>query len=141
MRPGFWEMMFDSDYRRRSDINDALYQSQSLSGDVASLQAQIGRLQENQRDLSVTVAAMLELLVDKQQLDPDRVRERAEAMLAELRKPPPGSVVAAPPEAIAHPKPPPLNTQPLTCTKCGRSVPANLTLMTENGPVCDPGCP
>lgn len=138
MRPGFWEMMFDSEYRQRTDINEALAMEQHMSNDISVLHAQVRALQDHVRDLSVTVAAMLEILVEQNRLDPGQVRQRAEAMLAELQKPPPAP---PPPPAIAHPRPPPLNTAPMTCTKCGRTVPAHRTLMTETGPICDPACP
>ena len=120
MRPGFWEMMFDSEYRQRADINEALAMEQQMSSDLSVLHAQVRRLQDHVRDLSVTVAATLAILAENQQLDQEQVRQRAEAMLAELLKPPPAP---PPPAAITHPKPPPLNTAPMTCTKCGRTVP------------------
>lgn len=46
--------------------------------------SKVRRLQDNVRDLSATVAAMLAILAEKQQLDQDQVRQRTEAMLAEL---------------------------------------------------------
>ncbi len=135
MAVGFWDMMFDSDYRRRSDINQALDIDQQLMGDVGALQAQVRSMTENLRMLSVTLAALIEL---SPQVDPAALRARAEEMLAELMRPPPRVAV---PESIAHPKPPPPNTAPITCIKCQRSVPANTTIMTGDGPMCDPQCP
>ncbi len=65
MRPGFWEMMFDSEYRQRTDINEALAMEQHMSNDISVLHAQVRALQDHVRDLSVTVAAMLEILVEQ----------------------------------------------------------------------------
>ena len=135
MPVGFWDMMFDSDYRRRADINLALDTEDQLLSDVSGLQRQLRAIQENLNMLSVTVAALIEV----SGADPASVRARAEALWAQLHPPPP--VIPQTPDAIAHPKKPPPNVAPITCIKCGRSVPSNTTLMTGDGPICDPECP
>lgn len=133
MPVGFWDMFFDSEYRQRHDINQALNAEEVLSYDVSTLQAQLRETRQNLNMLSITVAALMEVA----QVDPAAVRARAEAMWAQLHPPPP----LRNPAAIAHPKAPPPNIAPITCIKCGRSVPSNTTLMTGDGPICDPQCP
>jgi hypothetical protein len=128
-------MFFDSEYRQRRDINQALDLEQVISSDIGSLQSQLRAMHENLNMLSVTVAALMEVA----RVDPAAVRARAEAMWAQLHPPPP--VVPQTPDAIAHPRKPPPNVAPITCIKCGRSVPSNTTLMTGDGPICDPQCP
>jgi len=135
MAVGFWDMFFDSEYRQRRDINQTIDMEQALTSDVGALQSQLRAMRENLNMLSITVAALMEVAA----VDPAAVRARAEAMWAQLHPPPP--MQPQTPEAIAHPRKPPPSTAPITCTKCGRSVPANLTLMTGDGPICDPQCP
>ena len=141
MRPSFWEMVFDSDYKRRADINDALDAEHQLTSDVTVLHARVRQLTETVRGLSVTLATMVAMLGEQSLLDPEALRVRAEAMLADLLRPRPTAPSPAVASEIAPPRPPPLNTAPVRCIKCGRQVPANLTLITENGPIHDPACP
>ena len=121
MAVGFFDLFFDSEYRQRQDINALESMETSIAGDVAVVGAQLRRLQVSFRELSATTAVLMEMLAEAGQLDPKVVRYRVEAKLEEMLAPPAG------PSTVR-------------CVLCGRDVPAASTLVTGDGPTCDPTC-
>jgi hypothetical protein len=78
----YWETMFDprfmwdNEWKQRRDIEDASEQIQAQAESAAQRDA---RLQQQIHDLSVTVMALVELLADAKQLDPQELRARVQA--------------------------------------------------------------
>jgi hypothetical protein len=126
MAVGFFDLFFDDDYRQRSDINDLRDQEWRIATDVAGLSAQVEKLQGQLHDLSMTVAVLLKMLGEAGTVDPKIVRYRVEAEIEELE--------ARREEAAKNHQG---STVPVTCAKCGASVPANRTTITERGTICD----
>jgi hypothetical protein len=82
MATRYWETMFDprfmwdNEWKQRRDIEDATDQIQAQADSAAQREA---RLQQQIHDLSVTVMALVELLTDAKQLDPQELRARVQA--------------------------------------------------------------
>jgi hypothetical protein len=122
---GFFKAYFSS--RQRANMSDlnALRQNEDATADqLASLGLEIGRLQDSVLELSATVAVLLNMIGAANHIDPSAVHDRVDAMLTELR----ASGVA------------PTAAQTLRCIRCHRRVEPARTLMTGNGPICDPPC-
>ncbi|MDQ3334279.1 MAG: hypothetical protein M4D80_03895 [Myxococcota bacterium] len=142
MSVGFWDNFFDNDHRQRNDINEARADAAYVAADVDALRTQVGRLQRQLGDLSVLVSVLVRVLQESNALDPKVLRYRVEAELENLAAARGEFSVAdkynraqpsvSPPEPVAP-------TTPTTCSKCGQTVPANRTTITETGVVCD-GC-
>ena len=143
MPVGFWDMFFDSDYRQRSDINDARADVAGVGYEVDSMRSTVGRMQRQINDLSTLVSVLVRVLEESGHADMKVLRYRVEAELdaqqaarqqlgptsiGDLRTAAGGS--ASPPEPEAP-------TTPTTCSKCGTVVPQNRTTITANGVVCD----
>jgi hypothetical protein len=119
MALGFFDMFFDSEYRQRSDINSLQMVESAMADDMAALGGQVRKLQVQVRELSVMNAVLLKMLEEGGHLDPKVLRYRMEAMLEEMSAP---------------------QAQVVRCVACNRTVPAARTLMTGDGPTCDPSC-
>jgi len=97
----------------------------SLAGEAATevglaqLHHQILRLQQTVLELATTVNQMALLLVDRGSLDPKLLEAKVAVALAAQR------------DAIRDTGP------SVVCAKCGLAVPANLTVITPTGTVCD----
>jgi hypothetical protein len=87
---------------------------------TASLQTQVLELQ-------ATVAHLLKMLADNEQLDTKVLRYRVEAAMEERRPPPTEDSPSAMPAEIR-------------CAKCGRMRPPQHTVMTSRGAECDTPC-
>jgi hypothetical protein len=120
MALGFFDLFFDDDYRQRSDINSLQHQESVIATDVAGLAQRVSALQKQVRELSMTVAVTMKMLGEAGHLDSKIVRYRVEAELEAA-------------EEATHHAP----TAAVKCDRCGQSVPANRTTITESGQVCD----
>jgi hypothetical protein len=116
---GIFDLLFDDDY----ELHDF---ERAIAADVAGLGRQLETLQDKVRDLSMTVAMLMRVLAEQNQLDPKVVRYRVEAQLEDLQ--------ARYDELQKSRKAP---TVAVTCSKCGASVPANQTTITADGQICD----
>jgi hypothetical protein len=87
---------------------------------TASLQAQVLELQ-------ATVATLLKMLADAEQVDTKVLRYRVEAALEDRRAP---ALEDVPSEMPAE----------IRCAKCGRMRPPQHTVMTARGAECDTPC-
>ncbi len=137
MAVGFFDMFFDSDYRQRSDINDARGEAGEARAMVAHtsalLSTQIAKQMEQIRDLHVLTSVLARILIDSGVIDEKVLRYRLEAELdAERERRAPKPVVR---EARPAEEPPPAT--PTVCSKCGKTVPAHQTVITADGTVCD----
>ena len=126
---GIFDYWFDSEWRQRDDINSLLGTSEAAAYGVDILQNQMAQIRPMIVELSATVAVLTKMLAEAGLLDPKVVQYRVQAELDERRNPPP------PPRRAAEVIP------PLRCSNCLREVRPERTIMTENGPVCDPVCP
>ncbi|HEY4060140.1 MAG TPA: hypothetical protein VGM39_26180 [Kofleriaceae bacterium] len=116
---------------RRQDINnliDATNTQEDLLQQIAQRFDYVERAMER---LQATVTVQQQMLAEAGQLDPAKVDARVEAEIQRLRTPPPRPV---PVDSSAQ------VTSLIRCIRCKREVPANTTIMTGNGPMCDPGC-
>ena len=142
MPVGFWDMFFDNDYRQREDINELRDQLVHAT-DTTHLARAAGTLSRQVQDLSVLVQMLVRMLEEAGHLDGKVLRYRVEAELENMRAAREafgpttmgdalraGGVASEPVEA-----PPP--STPTMCTRCGQTVPQNLTTITASGVVCD----
>ena len=78
----YWETLFDSrfmwdnEWKQRRDIVET--QDQVVAVEQQSLQRE-AQLQAQVHDLSITVMALVELLADAKQIDPQELRARVQA--------------------------------------------------------------
>jgi hypothetical protein len=127
--PGIFDYWFDSEWRQRDDINDLAGTAGAAAYGVEVLQEQLRQLRPLVFELSATVAVLVKMLAEAGQVDPKVIQYRVEAELEARRnwRPPP--------------PPPPSPIPPIRCTRCGRDVLPERTIMTADGAVCDPVCP
>ncbi|MCX5743194.1 MAG: hypothetical protein NT062_11940 [Proteobacteria bacterium] len=141
MAVGFFDMFFDSEYRQRDDINDLRDRESSLAGDLSALGQQNAMLRQQVHELSMVVNVLVKMLEEAGHVEAKILRYRVEAELdaqAAQRSNAPGlgaSLYGAPADDRPVDAPPP--TTPTTCSRCGAQVPANLTVITADGVVCD----
>ena len=82
MASSYWErifdprFMFDREWKQRRDIEETAEQLQQASIGAITRESM---LQQQIHDLSVTVMALVELLADAKQLDPQELRARVQA--------------------------------------------------------------
>lgn len=141
MPASFFEMFFDSDYKQRSDINDAYAEAANARfatsiamSNLEQLGRQVLAQRDEIRDLTVALSVLVRMLAESGALDDKVLRYRVEAELeerieaakaAQVRK-----VVAAAPAELPD----------VTCSKCLQKRDPGQTIMTGNGLVCDPSC-
>jgi len=135
MGVSFFEMFFDSDYRQRSDINDARDEAAEVREVALTNIAQLHRIVATQRDqirdLSVAVSVLVKMLAEQGVLDDKVLRYRVEAEVEERI------------EAAKRPAPvtdEDTQLRPMTCTRCQQTRAPSQTIMTADGAVCDPSC-
>ena len=155
---GYWERLFDprfmwdTEWKQRRDIIDAenlamdaaAQGNQALAG-VTVLHKHVSMLQAQVHDLSITVMALVEMLADAKQIEPQELRARVEAASVGERAEAAAAAKAAADAAAAeraradqarH-----AGSQGVTtlvdCIRCHKRVPANQTTMTGDGVVCD----
>jgi formylmethanofuran dehydrogenase subunit E len=139
MAVGFWDTFFDNDYRQRTDINDVRADTAYVAADVDALRGQVMRLQRQLGDLSVLVSVLVRVLQESGAVDPKVLRYRVEAEIENLAVARGERMYTPAPAHVANPPEPQAPTVPTTCGKCGQTVPANRTTITEAGVLCD-GC-
>lgn len=142
MAVGFFEMFFDSDYRQRRDINDALGDAGEARAMIAETSHNLGRQIEQQReqirDLHMLTSVLCRMLIDGGIVDEKVLRYRLEAEIeaeAERRAAQHAARFAVTSEPRPVEAPPPAT--PTVCAKCGTTVPAHQTVITADGTVCD----
>jgi len=139
MAVGFFDTFFDSDYRQRSDINDAASEAAEARHMVAQTSQFLGqRIQELQKqvqDLSVLSSVLARMLIENGAVDEKVLRYRVEAELEaviERNKPRP-YVSTAEVQPVEAPPP----STPTVCARCSKTVPAHQTVITAEGTLCD----
>jgi len=125
-RRGFF---WDTEYRQRRDINEALDREEAMQSNVDSMATYIRGLRQDIDELRVTVGILVQMLAEANQVDATVIRYRVEAALDELHAPHPGDKTA--PTAMPA---------TITCVRCRREVPPASTVMTADGARCDPAC-
>ena len=142
MPVGFWDMFFDNDYRQREDINELRDQLVHAT-DTSHLARAAGTLSRQVQDLSVLVQMLVRMLEESGHLDGKVLRYRVEAELENMRAAReafgPTSMADAlrAGRAAGEPAEAPPPSTPTMCTRCGQTVPQNLTTITAGGVVCD----
>jgi len=139
MAVGFFDTFFDSDHRQRRDINEVRSEAQEAREMVAETSAffgaQIAKQRDQIRDLTMLASVLARMLIDSGVIDEKVLRYRIEAELEAHNERVAAPAVQAGPEVRPVEEPPP--TTPTTCARCGATVPANLTVITADGTVCD----
>jgi len=139
MAVGFFDTFFDSDYRQRSDINDVQMDAAEARAMVAEtsavLGAQLAAQRDQIRDLSMLTSVLARMLIEGGIVDEKILRYRVEAELESHAERIAAKASTAGSEPAPVDEPPP--TTPTTCVRCGVTVPANLTVITADGTVCD----
>jgi hypothetical protein len=134
MPAGFWDRFFDNDYNQRTDIGHLQDQEQQVALDLGSQQTRINLLERQIHELGMTLAALMKVMSEMGQLDARAVKLRVEAELEAMKPPAPAPIVAHP----AKTKPADF---PVTCDKCGQTVPSSRTTITATGTLCDKCAP
>ncbi|HEY1546737.1 MAG TPA: hypothetical protein VGG28_02900 [Kofleriaceae bacterium] len=129
---GSFSWFRDLEYRERDAIDQNANELDQMEGDVAAL----GKLVRKQADdlvvLRAFVIGLVEVLHTKTSLDQAELDAAVSDAYARLTAPPP------PPDPnVSKPKPRARDERPITCAKCGKSVPAYRTTITGDGEVCD----
>lgn len=126
--PGLFDYWFDSEWKQRDDINELQGTAGAAAYGVEVLSQQLAQLRPLVFELSATVAVLVKMLAESGQVDPKVIQYRVQAELEARRnwRPPP------PPPAAPLPA--------IRCTRCGRDVLPERTIMTADGAVCDPTC-
>lgn len=129
-RHGNW--IWDSEYRQRRDIEQSLGREDALESNVAAVSAMVGGLRKEVEQLQAIVGVLVQMLAEANQIDPKVLGYRVEAALDEARA------------QLAQPRPKVEATEEIpaaiTCVRCQRRVPPASTIMTADGPRCDPAC-
>lgn len=124
---------WQGEWHERQKINEAASELNALAGGQDGLRRQIQRLFALDKDqgkelerLRVTVAVLMDVIVEAGVTTDARLTERLVAALATLEpKPQAGSEAAKPAPRVTR------------CASCGEEVAANFTYVTERGEVCD----
>ena len=142
MPVGFWDLFFDSDYRQRSDINE-LRDQLAHATDTSHLARAAGTLTRQVQDLSLLVSMLVRMLEESGHVDGKVLRYRVEAELENMRAARESMGPMSMGDALraggasSEPQEAPPPTTPTMCTRCGQTVPQNLTTITASGVVCD----
>jgi hypothetical protein len=128
---GFWDTFFDSDTRRREDIDQALDATDRLEFKIDTT---FNALNTKMMRLAMTVDVLLDILEEHDLLDPHeldrRVRERLDPP-----QPAPAAGTGGPYREGPSAEPPPVRN--VMCTRCQSTVPISATQITASGVVCD----
>ena len=109
--------LYDTDWRKRRDIDHAI---EVEANDFVAVQRQLAGARAEIRELSITIGVLVRMLSENVAIEADTLKYRVEA-----------AIDAMSPEATGR----------ITCVRCGAlRLPAQ-TMMTGDGPICDPGCP
>lgn len=116
-------------------IDIAESRSRELAGEVGELRRQLAEQAAQIKTLSAAVTVLAAVLRDNGVVDADILEARFEAALLNAEEAALAKATAA--RAVAQDRKAHGMVAKETCTKCGAIVPANLTVMTEQGTVCD----
>lgn len=125
---GFFQMLNDPaiSWREREAINDAnaagataMQQADALGDGLLSLRATVAAQNREIAQLRAALGVLAQVLCDRELVDASMLDYRLEAAME-------NAVEQAQTAA-----------QAVQCAQCGRQVPAQQTVMTEHGAVCD----
>ena len=143
MTVSFFDRLFDSDYRQRTDINDARDEAVDARNAVAESALIFNEKIRNQatqiRDLSMLVSVLAKMLMESGVIDEKVLRYRVEAEMEALAERIAAANAAKYSTSEVRPIEEPPPSTPTVCAKCGKTVPAHKTVITADGTVCD-GC-
>jgi len=83
MPAGFWDYVFDNEYRQRRDIEELRDYETAVQGGVSSLGGYTQQLRKQVNDLSVLVSVLVRMLEDSGHVDTKVLQYRVEAALEE----------------------------------------------------------
>jgi hypothetical protein len=83
MPAGFWDYVFDNEYRQRRDIEELRDYESAVAGGISSLGGYTQQLRAQVNSLSVLVSVLVRMLEDSGHLDTKVLQYRVEAMLEE----------------------------------------------------------
>ena len=135
-RVGFWQLLLDDriSWWERDAINGAYDAAEVAVGQASANQFSIHQLQQRitqqSREivmLRTALTVLVNTLRDTSVVDAKLLDARLEAAMEEAFPPPEAQKAAA----NAPPR-------PLTCIRCREPKPAAQTMMSADGPICDP---
>lgn len=117
----FFRHWMGPDVPAPDDASSLIFAPGQVPERQVALLRQVSVLRGQVQDLSATVAALIEALVARGGVDRGALESRVGELLAARCAPP------------VQP--------PVRCVRCQQSVPANTTVITADGVMCDPKCP
>jgi hypothetical protein len=135
-RIGFWQMLLSNNisYWEANAINGAYDRAEVAESQAEANRFKLFSVEERMAQMSreivmlrAAVTVLVNTLRDTNVLDPALLDARLEAALEEATAPPPPRAPAQPAEI-----------RPITCIRCRTDVPPSSTVMSMDGPICDP---
>ena len=143
---GFWQLLLDDkmswwEAQRINDANSAAEVAQGIADSAhfraQSLEHRVAAMGREIIMLRTAVTVLTQTLKDSKVLDERLLDARLDAAMEEAQ----AALTPKPAPSFAAGKHPvPVVTSSITCITCRKSVLANTTLMTADGPVCE-RCP
>jgi hypothetical protein len=137
-RIGFWQMLLSNNisYWEANAINGAYDRAEIADSQAEANRFKLFSVEERMAQMSreivmlrAAVTVLVNTLRDTNVLDPALLDARLEAALEEATAPPPRPTAAAGQ---------PVEIRPITCIRCRTDVPPSSTVMSIDGPICDP---
>lgn len=110
----------EPDIAKRPEYEPLIFATTVVPEHAVRVHRQVAVLRAQVQELSAAVAVLIDLVAATSSLDRAAIEERVAAVLA--------------PRCAPRPQP------PVVCVRCHRSVPANTTVITADGVMCDPRC-
>jgi hypothetical protein len=123
---GIFDQWFRGEWADRDAINWNAQELSAVSDDIGRLNAVIQRQAGELLRLRALIMGVVEVLHDKAPFDNAELERAIQVAWAQLTMP-----AEQPHKAAQH------DNRQVTCTRCGKVVPASRTNITERGEVCD----
>ncbi|HEX4451264.1 MAG TPA: hypothetical protein VH143_10365 [Kofleriaceae bacterium] len=125
-----WDAFFDNQYADQRAINQNAEELDAVQTDVEKLSKLVRRQADDLLLMRAFVIGIVEVLHVKAPFDQAELDAAVSAAYARLTAPPPAPTLNVPKSRMR-------DERPVTCAKCGKSVPAYRTNITADGEVCD----
>jgi hypothetical protein len=123
---------WNDDFHARRAINDHADEIDAVETEVETLQRLVKQQADELLMLRALLVGLVEVMRSKGSIDEAELDAQVSKVWEQLTAPPP------PVDPNANmPKPVKRDERPITCAKCGKSVPAYRTNITAQGEVCD----
>jgi hypothetical protein len=126
-----WDAFFGNQYADRQAINQNADELDTVQTEIEKLNKLVHRQADDLLLMRAFVIGIVEVLHAKAPFDQAELDAAVSEAYAQLTAPPPVDPNAN------MPVPAKRDERPITCAKCGKSVPAYRTNITASGEVCD----